>query len=325
MEPEIKKILILRFGALGDVVHTSCLFHSLKRQHPDLSVHYLTFKEPSLLIENDKSLERIWVADNKSYKCLNSLAKALRKEKFDLFMNLQPSIRTKIFSLMLSPKKVLTYKKDFSLHATENFWRTAKPLFKEMGFEKELKVYLPEKSLKKAVSLLPANKKQVAFITEVSPTREGRLWPAEYWKDLAKNLISKYNCEILLTGTEKNIPRANEITAVSAGIKSFCGKLNIQESAALLARCSLVISGDTGPLHIASGLGVPVIGLYGAMPVSRTGPLGCGCYTLVSERKCVPCNKRKCKYLKKNELFTPCMSDIKSDYVFKLIENNKLL
>jgi heptosyltransferase II len=322
---QVKKILILRFGALGDVVHTSCLYQALKKYDAGLSIHYLTFKDPALLIENDKNLESVWVASNKAYKCLIPLAKELRKEKFDLFVNLQPSIRTKVFAFFLKPKRILTYKKDFSLHAVENFWRTAKPVFDDLDLGKNLKLYLSKENVEKASFLLKTDSKKVAFIMETSSARQGRCLPFEYWKDIAEKLIEKYNCEIILTGTAQNIENANKITAVSKRVSSFCGEFNIAESSALLSKCSLVISGDTGPLHIATALGVPVIGLYGSSPVSRTGPWGQNCYTLSSYQKCVPCNRRKCRFLLKDEVYTPCMKEITPEMLLALIENNKLL
>ena len=322
---DINKILILRFGALGDVVHTTGLFRSLKELKPDLSIHYLTFKEASLLIENDSDLDKVWIAPNKSYKCLISFANMLKKEGFDLFINLQPSVRTRVFSGFLNARKTLTYKKDFSLHAVENFWRTAKPIFRDIKLKENLKLYLSKESLENASLLLPAKIKEVAFIMETNPVRQGRCWPVEHWLSLAESLVQKYDCEIVLTGTFKNIENADKIVAVSEKVKSFCGKLNIGESAALLSRCSLVISGDTGPLHISTALGVPVIGLYGSSPVSRTGPWGQNCYILNSTLKCVPCNRRKCKFLQKGGFYAPCMKDIRPATVLDIIEKNKLL
>jgi len=322
---DITKILILRFGALGDVVHTTGLFRSLKTDNPNLSIHYLTFKEASLLLENDSDLDKVWIIPNKSYMCLISFANILKKEGFDLFINLQPSIRTRFFSRFLSAKKTLTYRKDFTLHAVENFLRTVRPLFKGIKPGKSLKLFLSEETKAKAVSLLSGNRKKVGFVMETNPVRQGRCWPVEHWYSLAESLVKKYDCEIVLTGTAKNIQNANKIGAISEKVNSFCGELDIAESSALLSECSLVISGDTGPLHIATALGVPVIGIYGSSPISRTGPWGENCFTLLSNRRCVPCNRRKCKYLQKDEFYTPCMKDTAPDQVLDLIEKNKLL
>jgi len=72
----IKKILILRFGAIGDVVHSTALFRSIKKSCPDISIHYATFKSPSMNIQNDPDLEKIRILEGKTYKQLFSLAKS---------------------------------------------------------------------------------------------------------------------------------------------------------------------------------------------------------------------------------------------------------
>ncbi len=313
---KIKKILILRFGAIGDVVHSTELFRSIKRKYPHVAIHYVAFNIPSLNIKNDPDLEKVWVAEGKSYKHLWTLAKELRKEKFDAFINLQPGIRTRIFSMMLGMPKTVTYRKTFKLHAVENFWRTGKKLFNDIELDKNLKLYI-EKETKNQVSVMFDKKgKVIAFNMGVSHTRQGRRWPQEYWAELARSFVEKYDCDIVLTGSKEDKEFSEPLLNISPKIKSFCGALSVEENTVLLSLCDLIISGDTGPLHIATAVGVPAIGLYGAAPVARTGPYGENCIALFSQRDCVPCNRRKCKYISPYELYTPCMEDVKLDEVF---------
>lgn len=317
----MKKILILRFGAIGDVVHTTALFRSLKQYNPEMKIYYITFKAPSLLIENDPDLKKVWVLGGKTYNHLLSLAKILRKEKFNVFINLQPSIKTKIFGLFLGANKILTYKKTFKLHAVENFWRTAKPLFKELVLPEEIIIYLPEGAKEKAKSLIQTDKKLIGFNIGANSARQGRKYPLAHWKVIAKELIKKYNCKIVLTGSNDDIEEAEKLLDISPEIVSFCGKLSLTESAALLQRCNFVISGDTGPLHIATAVGARVIGLYGSMPILRTGPYGDNHTVLKSDMECIPCNRRKCKFLKKGEQYTPCLLNLTPDKILNVVDD----
>lgn len=316
-----KKVLILRFGAIGDVVHTTGLFRSLKKLNSEIEIHYATFKAPSLLIENDPDLQKVHVFEEKTYKHLINFAKELRKEEFDVFINLQPGIKTKIFGLILRAKKTLTYKKTFKLHAVENFWKTAKPIFKDIILPDEIKIYLPEGAKEKAKSLIQTDKKVIGFNIGANSARQGRKYPLEHWKVLAKELIDKHNCKILLTGSKEDENEAEKLLDISPEIVSFCGKLSLPESAALLQRCNLVISGDTGPLHIATALGVQVIGLYGSMPILRTGPYGKNHFALKSDMDCIPCNRRKCKFLNKGEQYTPCLLKLTPDNILNVIDD----
>ncbi|OGH99340.1 MAG: hypothetical protein A2104_02025 [Candidatus Melainabacteria bacterium GWF2_32_7] len=316
----IKKILIFRFGAIGDVVHSTALYRSLKKYNQNLSIHYLTGEVPSLLLENDTDLDKVWIIEGKSYKYLANLAKELKKEKFDLCINLQPSIRTRIFSFLTGSKRILTYKKTFKIHAVNNFWMTAKPLFRDILLDKEIKVFIPKEVKEKISKILSTEKRIIGFNMGANSARQGRKWPIEHWKELAKRIIDKYDCEIVLTGSLEDKEISEILLDISPKIKSFCGKLDILENAALLSKCYILISGDTGPLHIATAVKTPVIGLYGSMPVLRTGPYSENSSALCSDRNCVPCNRRKCKLTKKQELYTPCMEDITPDNVFSFVE-----
>ncbi|MEI8390323.1 MAG: glycosyltransferase family 9 protein [bacterium] len=320
----VKKILILRFGAIGDVVHTTALFRSLKKYDSEIKIHYATFKIPAVLIQNDPDLKKVWIVEGKTYKHLVNLAKELRKEKFDVFINLQPSIKTNIFSLILGAKKTVAYKKTFKLHAVENFWKTAKPVFKDIILDKEIKIYLPEEASKKIQSLIKTDNKLIGFNMGVSSVRQGRKWPLEYWSELAASLVAKYNCQIVLTGSDEDAEEANILENLSPNITSFCGKLSLIESAALMQRCNIFISGDTGPLHIATAIGTFTIGLYGAAPISRTGPYGNQSFALKSDLKCIPCNRRKCKFQETGNQYNPCMLNIKPEMILNLMEKHYL-
>lgn len=314
----IKKILILRFGVIGDVVHSTALFRALKKYDPSIEIHYMTYKVPSLPIENDPDLDKIWVIEAKTYKYLINYAKELKKEKFDLFINLQPSIKTKFLSLLVGAKYNLTYKKTFKLHAVENFWRTAKPLFSDIVLDDELQLFIPDELIQEISTYLNKEKKVIALNIGASGVRQGRKLPLEYWIQLAKMLVDDY--EIILSGAKEDTSLVDAIVQAVPEVKSFCGKFNIKENAALLANCDLVISSDTGPLHIATAVGTHVIGVYGAAPISRTGPYGKKHIALKSDRECVPCNRRKCKYLKKGEIYTPCLTDITPDIILQSID-----
>lgn len=317
---EINKILILRFGAIGDVVHSTELFRSIKRKYPEISIHYASFKVPSLNIQHDPDLDKVWVVEGKAYKQLYKLTQELRKEKFDLFINLQPGNRTRIFSLMLGMPKTITYKKTFKQHAVKNFWDTGKKFFKDIELDEELNLYIEEDVKNKVSGMISKERLSIAFNMGVSPVRQGRRWAQSYWRELADKFLEKYDCEIILTGSDSDKEFSENLLELSPKVKSFCGKTSIEENTALLSLCDLVISSDTGPLHIATAVKTSSIGIYGAAPVSRTGPYGKKCAVVFSDRECVPCNRRKCPYLKQGGHYTPCMLDVKPDQVLQSAE-----
>lgn len=324
----MEKILIIREGAIGDVVHSTNLYRAIKEKFPNVKIDYVTSKVPSLLIEHDSRLNRVFVMEQKRYFCLFKLASQLRNEKYDLVINLQTSIRFKIFAALIFAKKTVTYKKDFQFHAVENFVNTVKPLFKDIENHNDLILEIPQEVIEKVKKDIPTDKKIVVLNTEVSKTRQGRKWPEKYFRELALKLIENFDCNILIPGSKEDFEVVKDYQNWHENVKVIAGKYNILESAAIYSLSDVFISGDTGPLHIASALQKPYcIGLYGAAPIGRTGPWGTNHFAISADLDCIPCNRRKCSQ-KREEWQTetdPCMYLIEPDHVFSVIKDNDLL
>ena len=97
------------------------------------------------------------------------------------------------------------------------------------------------------------------------------------------------------------------------------GELSLIDSCAVIGEADVMLSGDSGPLHIATALGVKSIGLYGSMPANRTGCFSSG-INVISRKDCVPCNRRKCKFLKKSKnIYAPCMEEISIEEIIEKI------
>ena len=319
-----KKILIIRQGAIGDVVHTTETYRSIKRLLPDSEIHYLTTKTPAELLKNDPDLTKLIILQDRSYKGLFKLAKELKQEQYDLIINLQPSIRFKIFSFLCFSKQTVTYKKNFKYHAVENFFLTAKKAIKNLELKKELCLYIDEESISKTQKMLPPQHPIVVLNTQSGPVRHGRKWKMEYFRELSDSLIKEYNAQIIIIGSKEDAKKLDIFKNCNPNIHIVAGRLNLRETAALLAQCDFLISGDTGPLHIASASGHPVcIGLFGAMPIKRTGPWGEKHFALTSNLKCIPCNRRKCKFGKSE--FNPCMNNLLPEDVMKFIREKNLI
>lgn len=323
----MQKVLIIRQGAIGDVVHTTNIYRSIKETYPNTQIDYLTKPLPAQLLENDSNLRRVIKLEDKKYSYLLKLANELRKEKYDLVINLQPSVRFKFLSFMIFPKKIVTYKKTFKLHAVENFFRTAKKALKEIENPNDLKLEIPQEIVEKVKKEIPTDKKLIAINTQTGPVRHGRKWPMKNFKELAMDLVEQFDCNILITGSKDEADKVKCFENINPNITVIAGKYNLLEAAAVFSLCDVFISGDTGPLHIASATGKPYcIGLYGAMPVERTGPWGINHFAVSADLSCIPCNRRKCtiKEYSQTEI-NPCMCAIQPEHIMRIIIDNDLL
>lgn len=320
----MKKILIIRLGAIGDVVHTTNLYRAIKRKNPEIEIHYLTSILIEPLLEADKDISKIITTPNK-IKLFSSetkkIIKEIKKENYDLVINLQPSLKTRIMTLFAGIKKQIIYKKNFKVHAVKNFWQTGLSQFKNLEEINDLKIYLPEYSKNKANEILKDIKHPIVIFNAggMFSKRQGRTYPVDKWIELGNKLYEKYGVTIILSGAKEDREFLTCLEKINNSI-NLIGKLSLIESCAVIEKADLMISGDSGPLHIASALGVKSIGLYGSMPVKRTG-----CYyggiNIVSSKECVPCNRRKCKYIRgTNKIYAPCMEEISVESIIEKID-----
>lgn len=324
MGKEISKILIIRTGAIGDVVHTTGLFHSIKKAYPDVEIHYLTCSTVEFFLNEDSAISKVFTIDPK-FKMFSSttfdFAKELKKEKYDLVINLQPSLKVKFLTFLAGIRKEYIYKKNFKKHAVTNFWETGLKAFPNMQEEKHLNIYLPNVAKQNAEELLKGYKRPFIIINAggVFSKRQGRTYPLEKWIELGNKLQAKYNGTIILNGAKEDKEFLAPLYSIKGSV-NFIGELSLADSCAVISKADLMISGDSGPLHIATALGVKSIGLYGSMPANRTG-----CYSnginIVSPKECVPCNRRKCKFIKgTDKIYTPCMEEISVEDILDRIK-----
>ncbi len=323
-----KKVLIIRTGAIGDVIHTTNTFRAIKDAHPEVEIHYLTSINESMLAY-DKNIAKVWIIESEKFKPFSKytmeFAKKLKAEKFDVAINLQPSFKIRLLVELAKIKTHFNYKKKSKLHAVQNYWETAKKAFPDIKNYPDLKMYLNPEVSEKMHSELSKYKRPLVVLNagHVFAKRQGRTYPVEKWIELGNKIQEKYDGTILITGVKVDEDILKPLEQIKNSV-SYVSKLSLDENSALIQNSDILISGDSGPLHIASALGVKALGLFGSMPIERTGPCGDNCSVVVSPMECAPCNHIKCKYLKgTGELYSPCMKMIEVENI--MVEVDKLL
>lgn len=321
MNLKTSKILIIRLGAIGDVVHTTNTYRAIKMVYPGIKIHYLTTKNQACFLENDSDIEKVIIVSKDDIKLnkLQNLAKTLKSEHYDLAINLQPNFKTRFLVFLSGIRKQLIYKKSFKMHAVENFFNTAQKYFKTLTLPDKMTLSLSASAQEYAQSNLKDLPRPLIVFNAggiVSP-RQGRTYPVEKWIQLGQLINKTFGGTIILTGAKEDEHLLKNLVA-QPWAKSFIGKTTIEQNAAIIGKCNIMISGDSGPLHIATALNVPSIGLYGSMPVGRTGTYGHNCVSIPAKLACVPCNRRKCKFIKKSgKIYTPCMESIEPQKILE--------
>lgn len=144
-----------------------------------------------------------------------------------------------------------------------------------------------------------------------------KLWPIPSWAGLAEKLAASGYRIALIGGkseveTNKNLVNEIRLKAAGANVVDLTGKTSLGDLMALFSRTSLVIGGDTGPLHLAASMNGPrIVGVYGSTPIGRNGPFGEHCTTVSTSLECQPCFSKTCKIST-----LACLAELSSDAVF---------
>jgi len=327
---DIKKVLFFKPGAIGDLLHTLPALQALTEKYP--AAHITVVVSPGLesLLQGTSVADRVLVFDKshfkKRLKAFIDFGLRLRDERYDLFVDMQPSVRSMVLRWMSGAGTVLIYRKqkknqagDRRLHAAENFKATLRPLGINGPIEDIDLPIAPEALLAVDRYLadhgIGSSRPLIALNCSVGAARPARNWLPERFAELADRILRELNATVVFVGGPEDRDLVKRVMSGMRG-KAFsaAGELSIAHSAALLSRCKCLVSSDTGPLHLATAVGTTVVGLYGSTDPHRTGPIGKGHRVFIKDLPCVPCEEKHCPPGTR-----ACMAAITVDEVFEAV------
>ena len=311
------KFLIIRFSSIGDIVLTSPVARCLKTQFPEAEIHYLTKKRNADLLQASPYIDKTHMFDNS----LTETIQELRKEKYDYIIDLHNNLRslrvkfglkTKSFSFnKLNINKLLfTHFKINTMPSGHIVDRNLATLshFKVTNDGKGLDHFIPEED-EMPMTELPDNFRNGYIALVLAGTYPTKKMPIEKYR----SLISNCNYPIVLLGGKSELAMAASILGWNSGnVLDFTGKLRINQSASLVKNARLVISNDTGLMHIAAAYHKKILSVWG----NTVPELGMAPYISVKgseilELKGLPC--RPCSKLGYQECpkkHFRCMNDL---------------
>ncbi|MCD8377381.1 MAG: glycosyltransferase family 9 protein [Candidatus Gastranaerophilales bacterium] len=315
-----KKILIIRLGALGDVVQTTIIADAIKDKHPDYEIHYLVQDDIAPVLKNHPHIDRIIIwsrTERKSFKQLFSIGILLFKEHYDIIFNLTYALRNILLNLMSMSKRVVMRKHSNGLRV-ETFYLTAKSAIKDLECPNRLHLGIaPEVKQKLKKNIERYSRPYIIFAPGggTDKNRQGRIWNIKNWKILSEKLQEHCGGTIFVCGSK--IERKYHEKLSGENVVIFSGDYNIEESSALFSLGDMMISGDTGPVHIASGHNIKTLAILGSTSPDKIKPYGKNGYYISSNGNCKYCWRKKCPHITADMKYTPCMESITPDMVFK--------
>lgn len=317
-------IVIFHPAAIGDTVLATPVAKILKRNFPKARLTY--WAHPTLkriltdmcpVIDGFVDYERRSLSANRSI---------LKKQRGDLFVDLSGSLKGRLIPLLLT--RSVHYRKQsriasFTQHAVNNFIDTIRPLCNEIPEPHFPTLFPGSGKLLIEGTLTDSNAQQLpllAVVPGVGNVRPSRAWPYERWRALLEILIERGTHHAVIIGGADDAQEGNRLSNAFQGrATNLCGKLALEETAKLLKECDLVVSGDTGPAHIAVAVGTPVVGLYGPTLAGRSGPFGYEHLVISEEQSCRCAGEKACAYATMGNS-GECISKIAVDKVLEKIE-----
>jgi len=296
---EIKKILIIRFSSIGDIVLCSPIIRCTKAKFPNAEIHFITKKQYAEIINANPDISKCISID----KDINPHLSSLKKESYDLIIDLHKNLRSRRLRSKLRVKtysfKKLNVKKwlltNFKInnlpkkHIVDRYFDGLKKLG-VLNDNKGLDYFIPNDTTNPL-----ANKKYTAFA--IGAKYYTKRMPVE----ILREIITETHSDVVLLGGETDIETSKEIIKLLPNKKiiNYCGKLSLSESAAIIKDASIVVSNDTGLMHIAAafskrivsvwGNTVPDFGMYPYLPELKINEDWM--ISEVKDLKCRPCSK----------------------------------
>lgn len=283
-----QSICILRFSAIGDICHAVAVVQSIQRHYPDAKVTWVIGKVEAMLVGDIPNVEFIIFDKKTGLKGYNDLRKKLNRRQFDILLHMQVALRASIASLCIKAKQRWGFDKARAkegqfLFTNRKINPQAEPHVLDgfMAFAEAIGVppsppqwHIPLSIADNLWAHSQLSHDNKNFIICPAASKEERNWTSAGYAAAAEYAHSRgYQVTICggITDTEKQL--AVSITKLtSAPINNLVGQTSLKQLLATLKHADLVLAPDTGPAHMATTVGTPVVGLYAHSNPGRTGP-----------------------------------------------------
>ena len=321
------KFLIIRFSSIGDIVLTTPVIRNLKQQAEGAEVHFLTKLQYKSILENNPYIDKIHTLD----KSINDVVLELRREHFHYVIDLHNNLRTSQIKLRLLTQAFSFNKLNIEKWLVVNLKKNKLPQKHIVDrYMETIRFFIDENDQKGLDFFIPDND---AVDLQIFPEefRNGYVAFAIGAQHATKRLpdtkiisiCRKLKKPVILLGDKNDLQVAEKVeNEIGSSIYNACGKFNLNQSASLVNQAKIVISHDTGLMHIAAAFKKQIISIWGnTIPEFGMYPYLSGEGSEIMEvkgLKCRPCTKigfNKCpkKHFR-------CMNDIDEERIVAIID-----
>lgn len=262
-----KKFLILRFSSIGDIVLTTPVIRCLKQQYAEAEIHYATKKQYKGILENNPYIDKLHLLETSD----NQLIKQLKAERFDYIIDLHNNLRTFRIKLLLGIKSFSFNKLNFEKwllvnlkinrlpqkHIVDRYLETLQS-FGIVNDNEGLDYFIPKGDVVDINSFGLEEKNYISFA--IGGQHNTKKLPT----DKIIEICEKQTKKVILLGGKEDEKAGDEIAdKLGNHVVNACGKFNLNQSASIVEQSALLITHDTGLMHIGAALKQKIISIWG--------------------------------------------------------------
>lgn len=316
------RILMVRLSSIGDLVHTLPALSALRRSFPDATIDWLVetrhrdvlLSNPDVndLLEVDTLGWRKRLFSPATWKEIGTSVREIRKRDYDVVLDLQGTIKSSVAArLAKSHRRIgfatnalkekpagLLYSERVSVNGTpQHMIDRHLQLLSALEIETDERAFpivVPEEMEREAARQLESLGLSDYVVLNPGGSWVTKRWAPEKFAALARAVAGEWQLPSLVIWGPGEEAMAQAIVAGSETSAVLAPPTGVRDVIPYIRRARLFVSGDTGPMHIASALGVPVVGLFGPTDPGRNGPFGSDDEVVWKNPPCGPCYKHRC-------------------------------
>ena len=306
-----RTVLVLRFGAIGDLVLTAPAIHALRRAWPDARIVYAVKQRLSHLVEHNPNVDEVIALGDREGPL--AFARRLRAARPSVVLDLHGKIRSRILRALLpGVPKVVWHKRDFrdtlavklalrpyraSMLFTDRYHAAVQKMVGRELPKGELRYFLGPDDLAVADAALRAagiDSRRPLLGLSPGANWATKRWPVERFAGLARRALDR-GLQVAVQGSASEAALGTAVAQLAPGAVDLSGQLDLRGLGGFIARCTAFVANDSGPMHMARALGVPTLAFFGSTDPTMFDFRGHE--VLFAGVSCAPCSffgRRRC-------------------------------
>jgi lipopolysaccharide heptosyltransferase II len=342
----IHKTLIIKLRAIGDVVLSTAVLPNLRAAYPDSELHFLVESSGKEILEGNPYTDRIIVLPRKEWEELNRTSRWLKNWQF--MKQLRSEHYDLVFDLFGNPRSAILTWITGARHRVGFSFRGRKIAYNHRVIPRGDRIHEVAFNLDALISFgIPVRNKDISFFVKESDQSSlkkwmqkkglddsfvvglhtwgswsAKRWGLEKFAQLADHLIEYYDARILLLWGPGEKDHARRVQKLGSNRMILAPPTTLKELGALLSLCDLVVANDSGPMHIATAVGTPTVGIFGPTNWKLQGPYGEQNASVYHKNlMCLGCNRLECDHKTcMEELAVSEVSDVIKTIIEKYIK-----